>query len=221
MKFSQHNLFAFVLAGFLSLNSTAKADPTSIDRQAQSYFHNNNRVGELDRFSNNVMGSAGPNAALGLGLWSYGYFSESDNSRYAGLAQLESIVATAAIVSLIKEMTNRQRPDRSDDLSFPSAHTAFAFSTATVLHRFYGKWVGIPAYALAGATAMTRMQDNKHWLTDTVAGAFIGTFIGVGFSKYNLKLLEEKKKEKEGFSTFRVDPMIGKDFKGLSFTYEF
>ena len=69
------------------------------------------------------------------------------------------------------------RPDGSNDHSFPSGHTATAFMTATMLTKEYGHkspWIGIGAYLVATATGLMRMANNKHWLSDVLAGAGIG-----------------------------------------------
>jgi membrane-associated phospholipid phosphatase len=43
-----------------------------------------------------------------------------------------------------------------------------------VLEDHYGWKVGVPAFAAAAYTAMSRLTDNKHWASDVVFGAFIG-----------------------------------------------
>ena len=64
----------------------------------------------------------------------------------------------------------RTRPN-GDPRSFPSGHASATFATATVLHRHYGWKLGLPFYLLGVYTAASRIQDKKHWLTDTVMGA--------------------------------------------------
>ena len=58
-----------------------------------------------------------------------------------------------------------------------SGHTATAFMTASMLVKEYGyksPWIGIGAYSAATATGLMRMANNKHWLSDVLAGAGIG-----------------------------------------------
>ena len=58
---------------------------------------------------------------------------------------------------------------------FPSAHTAVAFALATPFAQQYDMpWL----YGVAAATAFGRVQKREHWLSDTVAGAFLGYAIG-------------------------------------------
>ena len=63
--------------------------------------------------------------------------------------------------------------------SFPSFHTGLAFSTAAVLQDsdLPVALKGV-AYGLAGLTAWSRLHDDKHWLSDTVAGGLLGYAIG-------------------------------------------
>jgi membrane-associated phospholipid phosphatase len=74
----------------------------------------------------------------------------------------------------LKHTIQRERPDGSNDASFPSGHSASAFATATVLQRHYGWKVGAPAYALGGYIALARMAWNRHHATDVVMGAGFG-----------------------------------------------
>ena len=65
----------------------------------------------------------------------------------------------------IKLMTRRERPDESNNHSFPSGHTASAFASATVLERHFGWQVGVPAYGFATYVGLARMSANKHGAT--------------------------------------------------------
>lgn len=88
-----------------------------------------------------------------------------------------SAVLTAGAVELVKRTTHEIRPDGSDDLSFPSGHTATAFASAEFLRQEYkdvSPWYGIAGYAAATATGALRMYNNKHWFSDVVAGAGLG-----------------------------------------------
>lgn len=69
---------------------------------------------------------------------------------------------------------NKPRPDNSNDNSFPSGHTSTVFHSAGFVHRRYGFKYSIPAYALAGFTAASRIDSKKHDILDVLAGAAIG-----------------------------------------------
>jgi membrane-associated phospholipid phosphatase len=61
--------------------------------------------------------------------------------------------------------------------SFPG-HASTAFSLATVAQHHYGWKVGVPAYALASCIGLTRIESNRHNLSDVLAGATLGIIVG-------------------------------------------
>jgi len=82
-----------------------------------------------------------------------------------------------ASVSSLKSLTHRERPNHSGFNSFPSGHTANAFAAAEFLNQEYkdvSPWYGYAGYTVAAATGILRMYNNKHWLSDVVAGAGFG-----------------------------------------------
>lgn len=88
-----------------------------------------------------------------------------------------SLAIMGILVNSIKYTANVERPDGSATNSFPSGHTAMAFTNATFMHKEYG--VVNPIYSVAGYTSATftavgRGMNNKHWVSDVLAGAGIG-----------------------------------------------
>jgi membrane-associated phospholipid phosphatase len=80
-------------------------------------------------------------------------------------------------VYTLKNTTKIERPDHSAFNSFPSGHTANAFSGAEFLWQEYkdvSVWYGISGYLVASGTGVFRIVNDRHWLTDVVAGAGIG-----------------------------------------------
>jgi len=90
----------------------------------------------------------------------------------------QALIVTEAYTGLLKYTVQRPRPDGSDNLSFPSGHTSAAFSLATVAEHHYGWKVGVPAYLLASGIGLSRIESNKHNLSDVLAGATIGLIVG-------------------------------------------
>lgn len=87
-----------------------------------------------------------------------------------------SFLMVFSTVTAIKHTTNIERPDGTS-FSFPSGHTATAFAGAEFLWQEYKDksiWYGISGYAVATATGIFRITNNKHWLTDVATGAGIG-----------------------------------------------
>lgn len=104
-----------------------------------------------------------------------------DEGRFVEVAA-ESLLATTAATHAIKFATQRSRPDapQTSD-SFPSGHTSLATSGATLLarwvdERWESKW-GYLAFAPATYVALTRMEGNRHYASDVVAGAALGILV--------------------------------------------
>ncbi|GAB3252820.1 hypothetical protein GCM10027347_12200 [Larkinella harenae] len=77
----------------------------------------------------------------------------------------------------LKRTVQSTRPDGSDRRSFPSGHTAVAFTGAELLHQAYkhkSPWISIAGYAMATATGVLRVANNKHHWADVLTGAGIG-----------------------------------------------
>ena len=80
-------------------------------------------------------------------------------------------------IAKMKTKFGKMRPDGSNDRSFPSGHTATAFSAAEFMRLEYkgqSPIYGIVAYAAAATTGGLRIYHNNHWFSDVVAGAGIG-----------------------------------------------
>lgn len=89
---------------------------------------------------------------------------------------LSNLIMASSVYAL-KNITHEERPDGSNNFSFPSGHTATAFAAAEFMRQEYkhlSPWYGIAGYSAAAATGYLRMYNNKHWLGDVVAGAGIG-----------------------------------------------
>lgn len=94
---------------------------------------------------------------------------------WEGVQQTALSIGTAGGIGLIsKSLIDAERPDKSNNNSFPSNHSASAFSAATNLHIRYGWKYGFPAYGVAGLVAIGRVEADKHYWQDVIAGAVIG-----------------------------------------------
>lgn len=97
-----------------------------------------------------------------------------------GRATISYAVGSAVylpVVFLLKQTTNVLRPDGSSATSFPSGHTAAAFSSAVFLEEEYGyrsRLYPVAGYTVASITGMLRILNDRHWISDVLVGAGIG-----------------------------------------------
>lgn len=120
----------------------------------------------------------------------------------------KGLLMTAAVTYSLKWTINKPRPDGSDQNSFPSGHTSVTFQSASFVHKRYGFINSIPAYALAGFTAVSRLDANKHDGWDLLAG----TVIGIG-STYLFTSEYQKDHLALTYSSGNGDYLIGLQFK--------
>lgn len=96
-----------------------------------------------------------------------------------------SFVLMGIVVLSMKSLAGVLRPDNSDLLSFPSGHTATAFTATGLLCKEYGyknRWIAAIIYLPAILTGLSRQLNNRHWLSDVLAGATIGIMmVEVGY----------------------------------------
>ena len=102
---------------------------------------------------------------------------------------LFSVVLTSISCLILKSTINRMRPyvlDTTVQLivkpevttSFPSGHTFFAFSSATVCF-MYNKKLGIVMYIYAIIMAFSRLYLYVHFPTDVLFGIIFGIITGI------------------------------------------
>jgi membrane-associated phospholipid phosphatase len=92
------------------------------------------------------------------------------------LLLMSNVIANGTVFA-VKGWSHERRPDGSDYASFPSGHTAEAFVGAEFMRLEYknvSPWYGVAGYAMATATGMLRMYNDKHWASDVIAGAGVG-----------------------------------------------
>ncbi len=141
-----------------------------------------------------------PTAALGATL-----VIEDD---YEGSWQLiKTGVASRVAVEGLKYAVDKDRPDGSGDDSFPSGHTADSFAAATFIQQRYGWEWGIPAYIGATFVGYSRVESDKHYVVDVLAGAAIGIISGLYFT--------------EPYSGITISPTANSGHYGINFSGTF
>lgn len=139
-----------------------------------------------------------------------------DQTKYLLISNLVS----GGITQGLKFLIDKSRPN-SGKHSFPSGHTTLAFTNATVL--FYefkdtSPLIAYSGYLFAVTTGVFRILNNKHWLSDVLAGAGIGiisTELVYHFEPF--KKINPFKKSKN----ITLIPQVGGDRYGLYLVYKF
>jgi membrane-associated phospholipid phosphatase len=139
--------------------------------------------------------------------WAGGRIAGVSHIANTGLYLMESLAFTYLATVACKLLIQRPRPDRSDNLSFPSGHTSGSFAFAAVLDRRYGLKAAVPSYLAAGAVGLSRIRLSKHFLSDVVAGATLGFITGRSFSV-----------PKGQTGDFEPNVFLGRDYKGFEIT---
>ncbi|MEA3496390.1 MAG: phosphatase PAP2 family protein [Bacteroidota bacterium] len=190
-------------------------------------FVQKNRSKSVDALAKIVEPAGGyyPLAALSLTYLGATVFDNNKAKRIA-LLGIESYLLSGAFVYALKLSGHRHRPNTGDpfnrwdgpqlsthNLSFPSGHSAAAFSVASVISEELKetKWVPYLAYSIASMTALSRVYDNYHWTSDI----FLGSVIGFVTGKTIVKL------HKNNSAKLTFFPTIGKDNFSFYLSYRF
>ena len=90
---------------------------------------------------------------------------------------LASVGVAYGVKTALKAMIKEERPDHSDNKSFPSGHASMAFAAARSIDKEFRKdciWIPIAGYAAATAIGIERVASDRHHWYDVVAGAAVG-----------------------------------------------
>jgi membrane-associated phospholipid phosphatase len=169
---------------------------------------------------------------IGLGGASFllGQIKHDDHLSEAGLLAGEAAINSTAVAYVFKEITQRQRPLLGNQhgnffvggSSFPSEHSAIAWSVASVwAHEYPGWFSQMAAYGLASAVTITRVTARQHFPTDVVLGSALGWYFGrqvyrshhdpgLGGSGWS-SVLEERTEERVRNPNYMASPYVPLD----------
>ena len=107
-----------------------------------------------------------------------GHYARNDRFHSFTYSLAQATAINLGLVQGLKYSTRRTRPGGRDKHSFPSGHSASAFTIAAVVQGYYGRTAGILANSAAAFVAVSRVRENEHWASDVAAGATIGYIVG-------------------------------------------
>jgi len=203
-------LFVGKDALLLGVFAVGTAVVAPIDKQIASRLQDSstqeNRVLHYAATGFRMLGDPG-STITGLGVYAVGRLDGQRRVQALGLHTVESILFANMLTGAIKYVAGRQRPFvdvtnpydfqlwrgfKGDTYrSFPSGHSTTAFAFASALTRETQFWwphaafyVGTVFYGGAALVGASRMYNNMHWASDVMAGAAVGTLMGLKVVKY-------------------------------------
>ena len=207
-----------------SLLAGAIATAAVADRSARSWeLHNQNSVGydivdNLHQYSTYY--SIG---VLGL-FYAGGAMFDNPKARAVAIDGASAALIALGIATGLEYVVGRARPGvergahyftpfSSSNDSFPSAEATQAFAVASVIASHYDElWIKATSYGAASLVGLARTYHDQHWTSDVLAGALIGTAMGMAVVRYN----EKRRSGKEKQTGFFVAPSIGRSAGGIT-----
>jgi len=161
----------------LLIGTTASLATTVPDDDVAKFFLPTRRMKEFGDIGE-VLG--GPIVVAGgtTALFVAGRVSHNQQFRELTYSLAQATTMSLALAGVVKSANLRLRPNLENRRSFYSGHASNAFAWATVISRGRGLKTSIPAYAVAVLIGGSRLEINKHYLSDVAAGATIGYLIG-------------------------------------------
>ena len=136
-----------------------------------------------DIFSSDLDDSLGTigNPALHFGLAGLWYLAgqQKQNAKTYNVGRtLISALTVNGLSTMVGKMAAWDKSPNGELFAFPSGHTSSTFTFASVMHRAYGPWVGIPLYGVGALVAAERVDNDEHYLSDVIMGGVMGIVIG-------------------------------------------
>ncbi len=169
-----------------------------LDEPVQRFVQNHVRSNTTDDISSvfRQEGEAPYYAGISLGVLGVGLVTGKPGIRRAGTRLVAAVGVSAAEMEVMKRLVGRSRPNENvGAFSFhpftslkdsagvetrgamPSGHVTAAFAVATSLaDDIKSPLARVLLYTAATGTSFSRINDNRHWLSDTGMGAVLGIF---------------------------------------------
>jgi membrane-associated phospholipid phosphatase len=160
----------------LAIGAVAAASSHPADRDVTEDFAHTGSLRSVFK-SGSIVGGTPLQLSSAFAVYGIGRALHHPCAAAVGADLIKAQLMAEALTIGIKESGRRSRP-AGNGFSFPSGHTAAAFASATVLQRHFGWKVGIPAYGVAAYVAASRVQTERHYLSDVAFGAAVGIVAG-------------------------------------------
>ena len=156
-----------------------------VDRDVNQHL-TGSRAAERFFAPGEVLGAAYTQVGVAVGLYAVGRWvlpktagePKTNKVSHLGFDLLRAQIVSQVIVRSLRYSIRRDRPSGETCCSFPSGHAATAFAAASVIERHFGRRLAWPTLAAATYVGMSRLHANRHYLSDVVFGAAVGTAVG-------------------------------------------
>ncbi len=180
-------IFVVATAGLIALDKPVQKLATGISEPGSNYYKINSSISDFGGIP--LIVSVAALGASGLAF-------HDDKLKNTALMASQAYITATAFSTTIKYVSGRERPDlngqssgrflgpihgiKTGEGSFPSRHTAVAFSTATVFATAYrdSPWIPAVSYGIATLIGLSRINTNEHSLSDVFVGAALGFVSG-------------------------------------------
>jgi membrane-associated phospholipid phosphatase len=168
---------------FLAIGAAGAAAAHPADQAVNERLHGNPTASKFFALGKYLGG--GVQVAAGVSMYVVGRYvmkaeagtTHTNKVAHLGFDLVRAQILTQALTYGIKVSVRRDRPT-GECCSFPSGHSSATFATAAVIERHLGYRGAIPTLAIASYVAISRLHDNRHYLSDVVFGAALGTASG-------------------------------------------
>jgi hypothetical protein len=127
-----------------------------------------------------TLGDGWVQVGFAVGTYATGLIAHEKSATHLGSDLIRAQMINVVVTQGVKFAVRRERPGdpAGSSYSFPSGHTSSTFATAAVVWRHFGWKAGVPASAVGVWVGAGRVQLGRHFLSDVVFGAAVGTMSG-------------------------------------------
>ncbi len=238
------------VAGFAAATALITLADKPVNHLATDVIRGNDGIVTSSKYLTNVSGTSQLITMSVIGA--VGFVTNNRKLKTTTLLASQAYFTGAVMETFLKFLSGRQRPNFYDandnnsnrfhgpfarnytdiggkkiNSSFPSGHATVAFAAATVFAKEYKdtKWVPYVAYGSATLIGLSRLTENKHWISDIFVGGVIGFLTGRqivnNYHRYQRIQSEGQKsqKKKDRRITFQLDNVRGSMVPGLVYTF--
>lgn len=171
------------------------------DNETRKFFNNHSEdVPQVFKEFGWYFGSPQNFFMISAGVYGFGLITDNEKVRHTGVLIIASAATSGIIQSITKTAIGRSRPDsgKKNDFkpfegtaeyhSFPSGHAILSFSMAhAIAKQFDDFWVKAGIYAVGSIAPISRLWEDKHWLSDIGVGMAISIVVVDGVDNFMKK----------------------------------